>query len=189
MRTGEFSSPGSGVLLARRAVAAVVESAISEGVDYFQEFIAEPTRGGKITAVRLPRAERFMLRNLFLLVGRGLRKFSGICFAERIFVTRQEVYFFGVPAGDRRFAPPAMPGWLFQADLTYGVPDLESRGFKIALDCMDRALIPIVIRVCRRRKNCGDAELFRVGDFLRWQMRRWLRHEFVSTKIRRMEIF
>jgi glycine/D-amino acid oxidase-like deaminating enzyme len=44
------------------------------------------------------------------------------------------VYFFGVPAGDNRFAPPAMPGWLFQADLTYGVPDLESRGFKIALD-------------------------------------------------------
>jgi sarcosine oxidase len=53
---------------------------------------------------------------------------------QSVSVSRQEVYFFGVPAGDNRFAPSAMPGWLFQADLTYGMPDLESRGFKIALD-------------------------------------------------------
>jgi glycine/D-amino acid oxidase-like deaminating enzyme len=53
---------------------------------------------------------------------------------QRIFVTRQEVFFFGVPSGKQRFAPPAMPGWLYLADLFYGVPDLESRGFKIARD-------------------------------------------------------
>jgi glycine/D-amino acid oxidase-like deaminating enzyme len=54
--------------------------------------------------------------------------------AERIFPSRQEVFFFGVPAGDARFAPPAMPTWIFLADEVYGLPDLESRGFKIALD-------------------------------------------------------
>jgi glycine/D-amino acid oxidase-like deaminating enzyme len=52
----------------------------------------------------------------------------------RIFPTRQEVYYFGVPEGDRRFAPPAMPTWLdFESDY-YGLPDLESRGFKVACD-------------------------------------------------------
>src|SRR4029077_1904341 len=53
---------------------------------------------------------------------------------NRIFTSRQEVYFFGVPPGDKRFAPPAMPGWLCQGDEMYGVPDLESMGFKLALD-------------------------------------------------------
>jgi glycine/D-amino acid oxidase-like deaminating enzyme len=53
---------------------------------------------------------------------------------SRIFPTRQEVFFFGVPPGDERFAPPALPTWLFQEDEYYGMPDLEGRGLKIALD-------------------------------------------------------
>jgi len=52
----------------------------------------------------------------------------------RIFPTRQEVFFFGIPAGNTRFAPPALPTWLFQKDEVYGMPDIESRGLKIAFD-------------------------------------------------------
>src|SRR6266851_4523632 len=36
--------------------------------------------------------------------------------------------------GEPRFAPPALPTWLFQEDEIYGMPDLESRGLKIAVD-------------------------------------------------------
>jgi len=46
----------------------------------------------------------------------------------------QELIFFGIPAGDTRFAPPALPTWLFQEDLVYGMPDIEGRGLKIAFD-------------------------------------------------------
>src|SRR6202030_2728196 len=54
----------------------------------------------------------------------------------RIRVTRQEVFFFGTPAGDRSYAPPLMPVW---ADITdrhsaYTTPELENRGFKLAFD-------------------------------------------------------
>ncbi|HYA63008.1 MAG TPA: FAD-dependent oxidoreductase, partial [Candidatus Sulfotelmatobacter sp.] len=52
----------------------------------------------------------------------------------RIFPTRQEVFFFGTPPGDDRFAPPALPTWLFQADEVYGMPDIENRGLKFARD-------------------------------------------------------
>jgi hypothetical protein len=31
---------------------------------------------------------------------------------ERIFPTRQEVFYFGVPAGDERFGSRAMPVWV-----------------------------------------------------------------------------
>jgi len=48
--------------------------------------------------------------------------------AKRLFVTRQEVYFFSVDAG----ATGDLPVW---ADLPfYGVPSLEGRGFKVAND-------------------------------------------------------
>jgi sarcosine oxidase len=53
---------------------------------------------------------------------------------QRIFPTRQEVFFFGSPAGDQRFAPPALPTWLFNNDEVYGMPDIESRGLKMARD-------------------------------------------------------
>jgi sarcosine oxidase len=126
--------PESGVLLARRAIAAVVEAAIAEGVDYFQEFVSAPAGEGKVESVRTSAGREIQASEFVFACGPWLGKVFPDLLRERIFVTRQEVYFFGVPAGDRRFAPPAMPGWLFQADLTYGVPDLESRGFKIALD-------------------------------------------------------
>lgn len=53
---------------------------------------------------------------------------------DRIVPTRQDVFFFGVPSGDRRFAPPAMPAWIDFRDEVYGVPDLEGHGFKVAPD-------------------------------------------------------
>jgi sarcosine oxidase len=126
--------PESGVLLARRAVAAVMEAAVAEGVDYFQEFVSAPTAARKIESVRTSSGRDIHAGEFVFACGPWLGKVFPDLLRERIFVTRQEVYFFGVPPGDTRFAPPAMPGWLFQADLTYGVPDLESRGFKIALD-------------------------------------------------------
>lgn len=54
----------------------------------------------------------------------------------RIRVTRQEVFFFGTPAGNPSFAPPRMPVWADITDLdsAYTVPDIESRGFKLAFD-------------------------------------------------------
>jgi glycine/D-amino acid oxidase-like deaminating enzyme len=55
---------------------------------------------------------------------------------ELIHVTRQEVFFFGVPAngGDALFGPKRLPAWIDFNDLVYGIPDLDHRGFKIAID-------------------------------------------------------
>jgi sarcosine oxidase len=51
-----------------------------------------------------------------------------------IHVTRQEVFFLGVPAGDDLFLPDKMPAWIDFNDLVYGIPNLENRGVKIAID-------------------------------------------------------
>jgi sarcosine oxidase len=124
----------SGVLMARRAVAAVVEDAVGGGVEYRVAHIAEPHGAGAIGAVKTSSGERIEADTFVFACGAWLGKVFPDVLGSRIFPSRQEVFFFGVPAGDARFAPPALPTWLFQEDEIYGMPDLESRGLKIAVD-------------------------------------------------------
>lgn len=62
----------------------------------------------------------------------------------RIVATRQEVYHFGAPQGDTRFAPPELPVWadFNNGRIVYGIPDLEGAGFKIAFDTHGPAIDP-----------------------------------------------
>jgi sarcosine oxidase len=126
--------PRSGVLLARRAVAAVAEDAQRLGVEYRVAQITEPRGAGAISAVTTNSGERIEADTFVFACGAWLGKLFPEILGARIFPSRQEVFFFGVPAGDARFAPPALPTWLFQEDEIYGMPDLESRGLKIAVD-------------------------------------------------------
>jgi sarcosine oxidase len=130
-QVGIFELEG-GALLARRAVQAVVQAAIQEGVDYFAEAVLAPERGCvKTISGREIRAGVFVYA-----CGPWLPKiFPGIL-GGRIRPTRQEVFFFGTPPGDSRFAPPAMPVWIDFSDerRAYTLPNLEGRGFKLAFD-------------------------------------------------------
>ena len=124
----------SGVLLARRAVAAVAEDAQRLGVEYRVAQITEPRGAEAISAVTTNSGERIQADTFVFACGAWLGKLFPEILGARIFPSRQEVFFFGVPAGDARFAPPALPTWLFQEDEIYGMPDLESRGLKMAVD-------------------------------------------------------
>ena len=126
--------PHSGVLMARRAVVAVAEDAARCGVEYRVAQIAEPQGKGGIAAVKTQAGERIEAEQFVFACGAWLGKLFPDILGVRIFPSRQEVFFFGVPPGDARFAPPALPTWLFQEDEIYGMPDLESRGLKIAVD-------------------------------------------------------
>ena len=61
----------------------------------------------------------------------------------RVAPTRQEVYYFGTPAGDDRFSDARLPVWLdFGARILYGIPGNAHRGFKIADDTSGEPLDP-----------------------------------------------
>jgi sarcosine oxidase len=124
----------SGVLLARRAVAAVVEDAVKRGVEYRLAQIAEPRGTRKLECITTAGGERIFANEFVFACGAWLGKVFPEILGKRIFPSRQEVFFFGVPPGDSRFAAGALPTWLFQGDLFYGMPDIEGRGLKIALD-------------------------------------------------------
>src|SRR5690348_10959336 len=126
--------PQSGVLMARRAVAAVVEDAIRLGVEYRCAQVVDPREAGGVKQVTTKQRERIAAGQFVFACGAWLGKIFPDLLGARIFPSRQEVFFFGIPGGETRFAPPALPTWLFQEDLVYGMPDIESRGLKIAFD-------------------------------------------------------
>jgi monomeric sarcosine oxidase len=124
----------SGVLMARRAVAATVAESVRLGVEFKLAAIAEPHGGGKFEYVNSGAGEQFSAKEFVFACGAWLAKLFPEFLGDRIFPTRQTVFYFGIPAGDDRFSSPALPTWLIKNDECYGMPDLESRGLKIALD-------------------------------------------------------
>lgn len=130
-RAGIFE-PDGGVLLARRAVQAVVREAIELGVEYISEGVLAPV-GDSVKTVS---GRELRGSDVVYACGAWLPKIFLELLKGRIQPTRQEVYFFGTPPGDREFSPPAMPVWLDFSDdrRAYTVPDIEGRGFKLAFD-------------------------------------------------------
>jgi sarcosine oxidase len=126
--------PNSGVLMARRAVAAVVDDAVRRGADYRNAQVVRPTGSGRINHVLTSHGEVIAAGHFVFACGAWLSKLFPDVLGSRIFPSRQEVFFFGIPAGDTRFVAPSLPTWLFQEDLVYGMPDIENRGLKIAFD-------------------------------------------------------
>jgi len=126
--------PESGVLMARRAVAATAAEAVRLGVEVKLAAIAEPHGSGTIEYVTSSAGEKFVAKEFVFACGAWLAKLFPAFLEDRIFPTRQTVFYFGIPAGDDRFSSPALPTWLIKNDECYGMPDLETRGLKIAMD-------------------------------------------------------
>jgi len=150
----------SGVLLARRAVKAVVDEAAAIGVEYMQEAIAPPLASGsggkppfltcstqeenksgrgacprsKLNLIRTTSGKEIVADRFVFACGPWLPKLFPDLLGELIHVTRQEVFFFGVAAGDESFNSGVLPAWIDFNDLVYGLPNIEGRGFKIAID-------------------------------------------------------
>jgi sarcosine oxidase len=132
----------SGVLMARRAVAAAVAESIRLGVEFKLSAIAEPHGSGTFEYVTSGAGEKFSAKQFVFACGAWLAKLFPEFLGDRIFPTRQTVFYFGIPAGDDRFSSPALPTWLIKNDECYGMPDLESRGLKIALDQHGKRIDP-----------------------------------------------
>jgi len=126
--------PDSGVLLARRGVQAVMDETKKRNVEFLVAHVVTPGDSGPITKIATSRCGTFSAGQFVFACGSWLGKVFPELLGQRIFPTRQEVFFFGCPAGDTRFAPPALPTWLFNNDEVYGMPDIEARGLKMARD-------------------------------------------------------
>ena len=142
---GGLYEPRFGALMARSSVQTLVSQFAAAGGAYQQTAVAPPSEaGGRLLHVVSSTDARIEADSFIFACGPWLPKLFPALLGRRIFPTRQEVFFFRVPAGDRTFAPGRLPGWAeFNAgDIYYGFPDLEGRGFKIAHDAHGPAMDP-----------------------------------------------
>lgn len=131
--------PDSGILMARQAVQAVVTEAQAAGVTYLAAAIRSPQTGhengaAKLASITATSGQEIVAGKFIFACGPWLPKLFPELLAELIRVTRQEVFFLGVPAGAHRFNSPDMPTWMDINELIYCLPNLDNRGFKIAID-------------------------------------------------------
>ena len=129
--------PGFGALMARRSVQTLVDRFVRAGGTHIKGAALPPTvLGTQLDEVRLSSGERIATDRFVFAAGPWLPTLFPDVVGSRILPTRQEVFYFAPPAGDRRFQPGAMPGWadFNGGDIFYGLPDLEGRGVKFAHD-------------------------------------------------------
>ncbi len=136
--------PESGLLMARSAVQALVKDLIQNGVEFQQAAVLPPAGQGKLAAIQTATGERISAGSFIFACGPWLPKVFSTLLRERIFPSRQEVFFVGPPAGTDDFRVPKMPVWLHRTHpgLPYALPDVEGRGFKIAFDRHGEAFDP-----------------------------------------------
>ncbi|HSQ24328.1 MAG TPA: N-methyl-L-tryptophan oxidase [Pyrinomonadaceae bacterium] len=131
--------PESGVLSARRAVQAVVTAAIKSGAEFLQDavilsrMVASRVKG-ELDHIVTRTDQRISAAAFVFACGPWLPKLFPDLLGDSIRPTRQEVYYFGAPAGDLRFASTGLPTWIDFKDEAYGLPDIEGRGVKVAID-------------------------------------------------------
>lgn len=129
--------PGFGALMARRAVETLVRNFTQENGSYVLGNVAPPNEeAASLGSIRLSTGETIAADGFVFAAGPWLPKLFPKCIGRRIVPTRQEIFFFAPPPGDRRFQPGTMPGWadFNGGDIFYGFPDLEGRGVKFAHD-------------------------------------------------------
>ncbi len=159
LRWGIFE-PQSGVLMARRAVQLVVAETVKNGAHYINAFVNAPKGKDKLDSLLTSSGEKVLAGNYVFACGPWLAKMFPSVVGARIHPTRQDVFFFGTPPGDKRFAPPQMPVWADFGSEIYGVPDLENRGFKIGLDRHGPSFDPDTAERLAARSNLNEVRKY-----------------------------
>jgi glycine/D-amino acid oxidase-like deaminating enzyme len=134
--TGAIFEPNSGALMAREAVQEVVAQMVKEGGTYRHAAVKPPRGKRHLEEILLGDSQKISAETYVFACGPWLGKLFPEILGHRIFPTRQDVLFFGIPPGDSRFEPPQLPVWIDFSDGRgmYGFPDLATRGFKVAFD-------------------------------------------------------
>ncbi len=133
--TWAIHEPESGFMMAFHAVQATALRAEAMGAEYLAARIAPPAAtGNRLDALATTRGDKVSAGSYIFACGPWLPRLFPELLGDRFFVTRQEVFYLGPPAGDERFQVGAMPVWADFGEQIYGLPDFKGRGFKIAPD-------------------------------------------------------
>ncbi|MEE2641997.1 MAG: FAD-dependent oxidoreductase [Planctomycetota bacterium] len=127
--------PTSGFLRARQACQAVAEQLETVGGKRIQARVTQPDISQPVTGIQLHSGETLFADVIVFACGPWMGELFPGLLEETIQVSRQEVYYFGVPSGRKRFEKGHLPIWLeLNQPIYYGLPSIDQRGFKLARD-------------------------------------------------------
>jgi sarcosine oxidase len=131
-----FVEERAGYLRARRACQVVARAVAAAGGEVRQLRVEPgPVTGGLMTHLALADGCRLAADAYVFACGPWLGPLFPDLMGPALRPTRQEVFFFGPPAGDRRFDEDRCPLWIdFGERIFYGIPGNGHRGFKVADD-------------------------------------------------------
>lgn len=143
VRWGIFE-PECGYLDARSSCQAVVDVFIALGGEYRQlAVLPEELEVSPLRAVNLSDGSRLKADLYIFACGPWLGKLFPQTLGSLIQPTKQDLFFFGPPAGDARFNDSQLPVWGDHGErFFYGIPGNFSRGFKVADDTRGEAFDP-----------------------------------------------
>jgi glycine/D-amino acid oxidase-like deaminating enzyme len=127
--------PDGGFLTARVACQAVLDGFLAEGGEYRQAAVVGRDLDRKWDSLSLSDGSKLDADQYVFACGPWLGKLFPETVGDHIRPTKQDVFFFGAPAGDDRFSEAKLPVWADHRDrFIYGIPGSQGRGFKVADD-------------------------------------------------------
>lgn len=135
VRWGIFE-PEGGFLRARVACQVVTDGFLAEGGEFRQAAVlADGLEDGCRDGLRLADGSKLTAEKYVFACGPWLGKLFPETIGNLVRASKQEVFFFGTPAGDERFSEVNLPVWADHRErFIYGMPASDGRGFKVADD-------------------------------------------------------
>jgi sarcosine oxidase len=152
--------PEGGALMARQGCQAVVAALQRAGGCYGLAGVRPGlVQGGRLVDVVDAGGRRFSAETFVFTAGPWLPRLFPDLLGQLIRVTKQDVLFFGPPAGDGRFEAEALPAWADYDAAFWGLPGIDQRGPKVGPDRLgpvfdpsagERLVDPESVRLARR---------------------------------------
>lgn len=127
--------PDGGFLMARMACQAMVEGFQAEGGTFRLGAVTGDLEDSKWNEIGFADGSTLAADAYVFACGPWLGRLFPQTIGKRVKVTKQDLFFFGTPAGDDRYSQARMPVWGDRREpFMYGIPGNDGRGFKIGDD-------------------------------------------------------
>ena len=172
--------PECGYLDARASCQAVVEAVVARGGKYLPSAVsADGLESAPFRGLIFSDGSQLQADSYVFACGPWLGKLFPETLGPIIRPTKQDIFFFGPPAGDSRFTEAQLPVWGDHgARFFYGIPGSGRRGFKVADDTRGSAFDP----------TCGErvvspATLKRVREYISFRFPAMKHAPLLETRV------
>jgi glycine/D-amino acid oxidase-like deaminating enzyme len=172
--------PDCGYLDARVSCQAVVDAFVVGGGTY-RQFAVSPDRleNAPLRSLQLHDGTRLKADYYVFACGPWLGKLFPETIGNLIRSTKQDVFFFGEPAGDMRFTDSHLPVWGDHGRrFFYGIPGSDRRGFKVADDTRGAAFDPTT-----DERVVSQVTLKRVREYLAFRFPAMKNAPLIETRV------